>query len=186
LERHRLLWLFLEKKTDLFKIQAKKMLHVAPEECFVIKLTQLLSDGYITADLNNPNVQIKMDITDIPFENQTFDIVCCSHVLEHVPDDKKALREFYRILKDNGWSILLVPVNVNKTIEDPSITDPEERERLFGQSDHVRKYGPDFIDRVREAGFYVTQILPTDFLSEDEISRYKTTAHTPIYYCTKH
>lgn len=161
------------------------MLHIAPEKCLERKFQNLFGDGYVTADLNDPRVQVKMDVTNIPFDNQTFDIIYCSHVLEHVPDDRGALREFYRVLKDDGLVVLMVPVNVEETIEDPSITDPKERERLFGQWDHVRKYGPDFINRVRKAGFKAEEVLPGDFLNEEKINYCSTTHHTPIYHCTK-
>ncbi len=185
LERHRLVWLFLTTKTSLFNGQPHQMLHVAPEPCFKTRLKKRLKNGYITADLHSPNVQIVMDITNIPLGNEVFDAIYCSHVLEHVPDDQKAICEFYRVLKPSGWALLLVPINVEKTVEDPSITDPRQRERLFGQSDHIRKYGPDFIDRIREAGFKVHKILPSDFLSAEQICKCGITVDTPLFYCTK-
>jgi ubiquinone/menaquinone biosynthesis C-methylase UbiE len=110
----------------------------------------------MTADLHSP-AMVKMDITNIQFPDETFDVVYCSHVLEHVPDDRKAMREFYRVLKSNGWAVLLVPIIVEKTFEDPSIDKPKDRLRLFGQSDHVRKYGRDYVDRLRESGFSVSK-----------------------------
>jgi ubiquinone/menaquinone biosynthesis C-methylase UbiE len=126
-----------------------------------------------------------MDITDIPLANESFDALYCSHVLEHVSDDRKALREFFRILKPSGWLLLVVPVNVGKTIEDASITDPQKKLELFGQDDHVRKYGPDIIERIREAGFKVHKILPGDFLNAEQIRKCSTTVDTPLFYCTK-
>src|SRR5262249_12426105 len=80
------------------------------------------------------------------------------HVLEHVPDDRRAMREFYRVLKPGGWAILLVPITVERTFEDPAVVDPAERLRLFGQEDHVRRYGPDYGDRLSEAGFAVSGV----------------------------
>jgi SAM-dependent methyltransferase len=185
LERHRLVWLFLAEKTSLLGGQSRKMLHIAPESCFEKRLRKQLKNGYVTADLYNPNVQIAMDITDIPLANESFDVLYCSHVLEHVPDDRKALREFFRILKPSGWLLLVVPVNVDKTIEDASVTDPQKRLELFGQDDHVRKYGPDIIERIREAGFRAQKILAGDFLSAEQIRKCSTTVNTPLFYCTK-
>lgn len=129
---------------------------------------------------------VKMDITDIQFPPETFDVVYCSHVLEHVPDDRKAMREFWRVLKPGGWAILNVPVIDKETFEDFSITDPDERERVFGKDDHVRLYGPDYADRLREAGFVVTVVSPGDMCSATEIRRFGLTpAAGDVYFCTK-
>lgn len=185
LERYRLVWLFFKTQTDLFNSSSKSMLHIAPEACLEKKLKNILQDSYITADLNRPDVRVKMDITSIPFPESTYDVIYCSHVLEHVPDDRKALREFHRVLKPAGWLLLVVPVNVRKTIEDPSVTDPQKRLELFGQDDHVRKYGPDVMDRIQEAGFKVKRVLPGDFLTTEQIIQYGTTANTHLFYCTK-
>lgn len=181
-----MVWRFLEEKTDFFESSNKRMLHIAPEKCFEPRFRKQIGSGYLTADLMQP-ADVKMDITDIQYPDDTFDIVYCSHVLEHVPDDRKAMREFFRVLKPSGWAILMVPISAEKTVEDPSITDPQERLRLFGQNDHVRRYGPDFVDRLKEAGFNVKSIGPEDFLSAEEIERIaawrKYTGE--IYYCTK-
>ncbi len=188
LERHRLAWLFFENQTDLFNAQKKKMLHIAPEEAFQKPLREKLGKGYLTADLYNPAAMLKMDITDIQYPDDTFDVIYCSHVLEHVPDDKKAIREFYRVLKPEGWAILLVPILDGPTYEDNSITDPHERLKAFGQEDHVRKYGTDgvYLDRLKEAGFTVKVISPSDFLDSVQIAKMGITdAAQDIYYCTK-
>lgn len=155
LERHRLMWLFFIDHTDLFKTEEKSMLHIAPEEIFAEKLKKEDYIDYLTADLHDPDVMVKMDITDIQYPDDEFDIIYCSHVLEHVPQDRQAIRELYRVLKPGGWSVLQVPITADKTFEDPSVTDPKERERLYGQHDHVRRYGPDYKDRLQEAGFTV-------------------------------
>lgn len=183
LERHRLLWLYLSARTDLFDGKPKKLLHVAPEPCFEPILRQHFGDSYITADLLNPTVSVKMDITSIQYPDQSFDVIYCSHVLEHVQDDKKAMREFYRTLKNSGWAILLVPITAAETFEDPSITEPEERLKAFGQEDHVRIYGPDYADRLRGAGFKVEVSNVGDFASEDEIRKMRLSGE--IYFCTK-
>jgi ubiquinone/menaquinone biosynthesis C-methylase UbiE len=127
-----------------------------------------------------------MDITDIQYEDQSFDVIYCSHVLEHVQNDKKALRELFRVLKNDGWAILLVPITSETTVEDPSIVDPIERLRAFGQEDHVRKYGRDYVDRLREAGFTVEITKVDDLVCADEAVRMGLTpASGEVYHCTK-
>jgi ubiquinone/menaquinone biosynthesis C-methylase UbiE len=120
-----------------------------------------------------------MDITDIDYADETFDVIYSSHVLEHVPDDRKAIRELHRVLKSDGWAILQVPITAYRTFEDPSITNPIDRLRIFGNKDHVRKYGPDFVERLKEAGFKVKVITASDFLMGI------TDAAGEIYHCTK-
>lgn len=186
LERHRLVWLFLEKETDLFNGKPKKMLHVAPEQCLESRLKNRLKDNYLTADLMNPHAMVKMDICDIQFPDQSFDVIYCSHVLEHVWDDKKAIREFFRVLKNSRWAILNVPITREQTFEDSSIVDPKERLRAFGQEDHVRCYGPDYVERLRDAGFTVKIARPGDLVSKDEaVKMGLTPASGEVYYCTK-
>jgi SAM-dependent methyltransferase len=186
LERHRLTWLFINRHTDLFDGQPKKMLHVAPEPCFEKKFREQLGDGYLTSDLYNPAVMEKMNICDIQYPDNTFDVIYCSHVLEHVADDKLAMRELFRVLKPGGWAILNVPVTASKTFEDPSIVSPAERLRLFGQEDHVRRYGPDYVDRLRHAGFKVDITEVGDLLSADEAERMGLKRNGgQIYYCRK-
>jgi len=186
LERHRLTWLFFRRKTDLFGRRAARMLHVAPEPTIEAALRSHLGEAYVTADLHDPKAMLRMDITDIRLPDESFDVIYCSHVLEHVPDDRKAMRELRRILKGDGWAVFQVPVTEDATIEDPSVTDPKERARLFGQEDHVRRYGPDCADRLVDAGFRVTVTNPADFLSSEEIERMGITqAAGEIYYCTR-
>jgi len=153
LERHRLVWLYLQKRTDFFDGKSKKMLHVAPEPCFVSKLRQCLGRNYLSADLVNPQAMVKMDITNIEYPDQSFDIIYCCHVLQHCRDDRKAMHEFYRILATEGWLLLQEPVTTEQTIEDPSVIDPQDRLRVFGQHDRVRRYGPDYLERLRETAF---------------------------------
>ena len=184
-ERHRLTWRYFEMMTDLFDGRPKRMLHIAPEPFFEKPLRKRLGAGYLTADLYNPRAMVKMDITDIQYPNQTFDVVYCSHVLEHVPDDRRAIREFHRVLKEQGWALLLVPITTDRTFEDPSVTDPAKRLELFGQQDHVRRYGPDFVGRLEEAGFDVNVVNPKDFLREEEIARIGVAEAGEIFFCTK-
>lgn len=186
LERHRFLWLYVSRHTNLFDGRPKTMLHVAPEACLEPRFRQRLGEGYLTADLRDPRAMIRMDVTDIGFPDDAFDVICCSHVLEHVPDDRRALAELRRVLRPHGWAILLVPVGPGPTIEDPSIVEPERRRKLFGQEDHVRQYGPDFVDRLREAGFTVEIATVPDLVEADEAVRMGLTpACGDIYHCTK-
>jgi SAM-dependent methyltransferase len=185
LERHRLVWLFFHRHTDLFAGGQKKMLHFAPEPIFSSRFSQLPNLDYTTADLNDPAVMVKADITNLPFPDETFDVIYCSHVLEHVPDDRKAMRECCRVLKQTGYAIILVPITDTSTFEDPSITDPKEREKLFGQWDHVRRYGPDFVDRLRDAGFDVT-IYTTAEVAGSEATRFAIPPDEgPVYLCRR-
>lgn len=185
-ERHRLVWLYFKRNTSLFSGQPLKMLHIAPEEIFEKLLRPLFGDNYLTADLHSPSAMAKMDITDIQYPENTFDVIYCCHVLEHVPDDKKAMRELFRVLKHGGWAILLVPITAMKTFEDYSITDPEERLKNFGDPTHVRLYGPDYMERLAEAGFCVQLSKPSDFLTPEEIEHMGiTSAAGDIYFCTK-
>jgi ubiquinone/menaquinone biosynthesis C-methylase UbiE len=194
LERHRLLWLFFQRKTDLFSDVNIKMLHIAAEPCFESRLKKVLGKNYITADLYNPSAMVKMDIMDIKYPDETFDIIICNHVLEHVADDIKAMKELHRVVKKGGRAFLLVPVaDMEKTYEDASITTPEGRLEAFGQDDHVRKYGRDYIDRIKSSGFMVDVFQAADFADSNEMKKMKLKEQssawgfmdTEIFYCTK-
>jgi SAM-dependent methyltransferase len=154
LERHRLIWLYLQQKTNFFQ-QKLKVLHIAPEHCFMKPFEAQHGEGYITADIESPLAKVKMDIHEIPFGENHFDVVLCNHVLEHVKDDIKAMSQIKRVLKPGGWAILQVPFFSpvpDLTFEDNSITDPRERERIFGQDDHVRMFGKDYSKRIQRSG----------------------------------
>lgn len=128
-------------------------------------------DQYITADLESPWAKVKMDIHQMPFGDNHFDVVLCNHVLEHVDDDIQAMREIHRVLKPGGWSILQVPFFSpipDSTFEDKSVTDPKEREKLFGQSDHVRKFGRDYEHRIELAGLSPVADRIGQSLTEEE------------------
>jgi len=186
MERHRLLWLFLQQKTNLFDGTSRSMLHVAPEPCLMSRFRDRLGGDYVTADLMSPLADVQMDITRIQYPDESFDVIYCSHVLEHVPDDRKALREFFRVLKKDGWAILLVPISAEITYEDPTIVTPEARLKAFGQEDHVRRYGPDYVERLREAGFIVNVTRAGDLATPEDIVRMALTeACGDIYFCTK-
>ena len=186
LERHRLAWLFFSRATDLFAGDRKRLLHVAPEPCLEAKLRSRLGKGYLSADLQNPRAMVKMDVTAIQFPGEFFDAIYCSHVLEHVMDDRKAMREFYRVLRPGGWAVLLVPISAERTVEDPAIAKPDERLRIFGQEDHVRRYGPDYVERLRQAGFMVKISRPGDLCNEGEVEHMGLTpAAGEIFHCSK-
>jgi len=186
LERHRLTWVFLTQKTDLFDGQPKCVLHVAPEREFEKKFRSEIQGHYVTADLFRTDVSEQMDICEIAHPSATFDVIYCSHVLEHVVDDRKAMREFHRVLKLGGWAILNVPVTSDETFEDPKVTDPNERLRLFGQKDHVRRYGPDYIHRLRDSGFSVDVISVADLMISSDAERMGlANTGSVIYYCEK-
>jgi len=187
--------LFLKKKTALFDNADKRILHVAAEMCFTGRFKRAFRENYLTADLNDPRAMVKMDITDIRYPDESFDVVICNHVFEHIVDDVKAMREIYSVLKKGGWAILLVPIeDMDKTYEDFSITADYEREKAFGQSDHVRRYGRDYIDRLKTAGFNVTVVNIGELASAEEIDGCVLNenaaaslfgAGAEIIYCTK-
>lgn len=182
LERHRLMWLFLKKETEFFT-KDLKVLHIAPEQCFFKRFKALPNIDYTTGDLESPIADVHFDVQDIPFENDSYDVVICNHVLEHVDDDAKAMSELYRILKPNGFAILQVPMDTNnpKTEEDPTVTDPKERERLYRQKDHVRLYGLDYADRLYKAGFKVHQSQYAKQFSAEISERYRLPIHEIFY-----
>jgi SAM-dependent methyltransferase len=187
LERHRLMWLYLKNKTEYFS-QELKVLHIAPELCFINRFDKMKNLDYTTADLESPLAKVKMDIHDIPFEQNIFNVAFCNHVMEHVKDDIKAMREIYRVLKPGGWAIIQIPF-IGKvketTFEDPSITEPIERERAYGQSDHVRLYGYDYPDRLRKSGFTVEEDHYVNDLDPETVRRYALPPGEIIYLCRK-
>jgi len=140
---------------------------------------------YLSADLSNPRAMVQMDITRIQYPDDFFHVVYCSHVLEHIPDDRKALSELYRVLSPGGWAVLQVPITVGKTYENPAITQPDERRRHFGQWDHVRRCGPDYAERMRLAGFSVQVLRSTDVVAEADCVRMGFGPGRFIFFCRK-
>jgi len=179
LERHRLLWLYLKNETDFFSSEIeydrkKRVLHFAPEQCFLKRFQQLKHIDYTTTDLNSPIADVKADICDLPFKDNSYDIIFCNHVLEHIPNDEKAMKELYRVMKPGGFGIFQIPQDLERalTFEDDSITDRKERAEIFGQYDHVRVYGRDYFDQLREVGFRVDEFNYTAELSEEKVRKY--------------
>ncbi|MDO5971620.1 methyltransferase domain-containing protein [Flavivirga aquimarina] len=196
LERHRLLWLYLKNETDFFqpelvsgssKKESKKVilrdpetssvlkvLHFAPEQAFYKRFRKLKNLDYTTTDLLSPLADVKADICNLPFEDNSYDIILCNHVLEHIPDDKKAMQELYRVLKVGGMGIFQIPQDLTreKTFEDDTITDKKERAKIFGQYDHVRVYGRDYFDTLRSVGFNVEEVDYTANLTKEAVQKY--------------
>lgn len=175
LERHRLLWLYLQNETDFFSSEKKlKVLHFAPEQEFYKRFKKQANLEYTTTDLLSPLADVKADICNLPFKDNSYDIVFCNHVLEHIPNDTKAMQELYRVMKPGGWGIFQIPQDLNRavTFTDNSITDPKERAKIFGQYDHVRVYGRDYFDKLRSIGFKVNEVDYTAKLSPEQVDRY--------------
>ena len=173
LERHRQMWLYLQNETDFFT-KNYKVLHIAPEQEFLRKFKKIKNLDYISADLFSPIVDVKADILDLPFEDESFDVIFCNHVLEHIEDDRKAMSELYRVMKKGGWGILQVPMknSLEKTYEDFTITDPKERQKHFGQYDHVRWYGMDYFDRLKSVGFDAEANFYSQKFSDADIKKF--------------
>jgi SAM-dependent methyltransferase len=179
------MWLYLTQKTGLFDGKQKRMLHIAPEP----ELSRLIQKAdyinYLSADLFAPDAMVKMDTTDIQYPDNTFDVIYCSHVLEHIKDDRIAIGELYRVLKAGCWAILQVPIAAGTTLEDPTVISPKERERLYGQYDHVRRYGRDYKDRLMEAGFSVTVDPFVRELDNRIVKRFGLMRDEDVYFCRK-
>lgn len=186
LERHRFVWIYFKRKTDLFDKRPKKMLHIGPESCFASRLKKCPGLGYVSGDISDPLAMLRLDAIRLPFPGDTFDVVYCSHVLEHVSDDRAAIREFRRVMKKTGWAVFLVPDSAERTLEDPSVVEPADRLRVFGKEDHVRIYGPDFAYRLRKEGFRVEVVRVPDLASEKEARRMGLTPGSGnIYACVR-
>jgi SAM-dependent methyltransferase len=186
LERHRLLWLYLKNETDFFTAP-KKVLHFAPEQAFYKLFRNQKNLDYTTTDLFSPLADVKADICNLPFLDNTYDIILCNHVLEHIPDDTKAMQELYRVLKPGGMGIFQIPQDLRreKTFEDNSITDPKERAAIFGQYDHVRVYGRDYFDKLRHIGFTVVEEDYTKKIAPELVEKYCLAKGEIIPVCFK-
>jgi len=186
LERHRLIWQYFRERTDLLDGRRKRMLHVAPEECLAQQLSRQEGIDYLSGDLDPAKAMIPLDLMQIPFADNSFDVIYCSHVLEHVPDDRRAMRELFRVLKPGGWAILQVPIaDLGKTDEDPGVTDPQERRRRFGQEDHVRRYGRDYVRRLESVEFQVHIDTFAREVGESAIRAMGLPRHENVYLCRK-
>ncbi|MEL4309030.1 class I SAM-dependent methyltransferase [Joostella sp. CR20] len=187
LERHRLLWLYLKTETDFFT-KPIKLLHFAPEQAFYNLFRNQKNLEYTTTDIESPLADVKADICNLPFEDNSYDVIFCNHVLEHIKDDETAMKELYRVLKPGGWGIFQIPQDINRsvTFEDDSIVDKKKRAEIFGQYDHVRVYGLDYFDRLRNVGFDVKEVhFAKDFLTSEEIKKYALNPNEILPVCFK-
>lgn len=186
LERHRLLWLYLKNETDFFSAP-KKVLHFAPEQAFYQLFRNQKNLDYTTTDLLSPLADVKADICHLPFEDNAYDVILCNHVLEHIPDDTKAMQELYRVLKPGGMGIFQIPQDLLRatTFSDDTITDQKERAAIFGQYDHVRIYGRDYFDKLRSIGFEVNEIDYTKTLAPELVDKYCLAQGEIIPVCSK-
>ena len=188
LERHRLIWLFLRDETTFFTSNKKlKTLHIAPEQCFLDIFRKQENLEYTTSDLESPIADVKADICDLPFKDNSFDVVFCNHVLEHIADDKKAMQELFRVMKKGGFGIFQIPQDIARetTFEDNSITDKKERAKIFGQYDHVRIYGRDYFNKLRSIGFKVDEIDYTQKISREKLERFCLMKNEILPVCYK-
>lgn len=188
LERHRLLWLYLQNETNFFTSdEKKKLLHFAPEQAFYKRFRKQKNIEYTTTDLYSPLADVKADICNLPFEENSFDIIFCNHVLEHIPDDTKAMEELYRVLKPGGMGIFQIPQDLDRThtFEDNTITDKKERAAIFGQYDHVRIYGRDYFDKLRSVGFKVKEIHYANSLTPTKVEEYCLAPNEILPVCFK-
>lgn len=175
LERHRVLQKILERLDIIPRDRPIRLLDIAPTKGLKQRLNDVDNILYLSIDLNSPLADLKMDVQNLQFPDGSFDIVICYHVLEHIKDDFKAMREIHRCLKQGGLAIIQVPIkkDILETIEGKHIEDPQERKRLFGQEDHLRYYGLDFKKKIEKAGFAVSIIGIKNLFSEEEISLYR-------------
>jgi SAM-dependent methyltransferase len=177
LERFRLYHLYLT--ANLPKDRELKVLHFAPERIIKLLFQSYTNITYISADINPQKAMVREDITQLSFASESFDLVFCSHVLEHIENDIKAMKEIRRVLKPDGTAILLVPIMdsykgkpISKTYEDFTITKPKERELAFGQQDHVRIYARDFKERLENVGFKVFIDKFVNNLPQQKVERF--------------
>lgn len=186
LERHRLLWLYLKNETTFFT-EPHKLLHFAPEQAFLKRFKKLSNIEYTTTDLLSPIADVKADICNLPFKDNSFDFILCNHVLEHIPDDTKAMQELYRVLTKGGTAILQIPQDINRTttFEDDTITDPKERASIFGQYDHLRVYGLDYFEKLRDIGFQVQAVDYTNKMTSAQIDQFRLAKGELIPVCKK-
>jgi hypothetical protein len=192
LERHRVLWLFLERETDLLR-RPGRMLHIAPEYALHRRLSATPGLDYLSGDLDSPLADVELDVMELPFADASFEFLICNHVLEHVADDRRALRELQRVLVPGGWAILMCPVDNRRatTLEDPAAVTPRQRHELFGQADHVRLYGRDYADRLAAEGFEVRAERYVEACGSSSVARFglrredDAFGEEDVFFCAK-
>jgi SAM-dependent methyltransferase len=183
--RQRALLLLLHDRLGLPQ-RGGRVIHIGPSRAVVGWFADQKEIDYVSVDLDSPFAAVQADACDLPFKDQSFDLALCVHTLEHIPDDRQALREIHRVLRPGGQAVLQVPPSdLAETREDPGITDPLERERLFGQYDHVRLCGADYPARIAEAGFDVERVDFVETLAPDVRRRYGLRTGEPFDLCVK-
>lgn len=183
--RHRLAMVLIRSELNRRSGQRVRMMDVGPSPCMERSLRATAGLEYTVIDLSATPGRIRADITALPFEDESFDIVRCSHVLEHVVDDRRGMKELFRVLTAGGQAVIQVPITVPETFEDPEITDPLERKAVFGQVDHVRRYGPDVVERLEGAGFSVAKVTPLELVPDDVRTLLAIREDEELYACTK-
>ena len=185
LERHRLLWLYLCRHTDL-TVRRYDLLHTAPEPCLAGPLGRLPNLRSQSVDRFNPRAQVRADLTDLPFADGRFDVVLSCHVLEHIPDDIAAMAELARVLRPGGWAAIMVPYDPRRpaTEEGRHITSPATRLARFGHPYHYRIYGADLSARLSAAGFEVSVVSSERLLSPHQRRRYRINRNH-LFVCTR-
>jgi SAM-dependent methyltransferase len=161
------------------------MLHLAPEPFLQRRLSRLETLDYVSGDLESPWALVRLDVTHMPFEESSFDSVLCLHVLEHVADDRAAMREILRVLRPGASAIISCPVEGDATFEDESVVSARERRRIFGQDDHLRVYGRDLEQRLEGAGFVVEVVPFARELGDEACRRYGLDPSEDVYVCRK-
>lgn len=184
-DRQRFAWVFFNSLKNVMDKKSKTFLHIAPDLQLIRKFKKMPDINYLSVDLESPHAQVHMDITDLKLKDNQFDIIFCSHVLEHIPDDYKAMSELYRVSKPGGFTLIQVPLSDKPTFEDLTIQDPDERYRLFLWYDHVRLYGPDIKQRLKSVGFHVSVVEASDVLKKEECVRMAVDPDDKLFFCKK-
>jgi len=185
-ERARAIAMFLKKNRAFFEQKSRRILHIAPERCLRRLLISFPGVSYLSGDLRPGAAMEVVDVTSLRYADESFDLILCNHVLEHVPDDLKAMVEMRRVLKPGGIALLSVPIalTLEQTYEDPSAVSEEDRLRVFGQEDHCRIYGKDFEHRLRKAGFQVAVHDPLDIFGLEAVRKCALLEEENLYVCT--
>ena len=184
--RHRRIWLYILGHQKLFDRKIR-LLEIAPWWALSRRFLKADNIDFVGVDLvrAGPQVTTIGDAASLPLADRCFDTVICIHVLEHVDDDHKAISEMFRVLKPGGSAIVSVPLRLDgATLEDPSVTDPEERLRLYGEKGHVRFYGIDLENRLSDAGFEIDLDLASN-VPADVCRRYGLRNDENIFHCQK-
>ena len=184
LERHRLLWMalcYLQNKGEIYF--GGRILNIDPESCLEKKFMQVFD--YLSIDLDEKKAMLSMDVTKLDLKDESFNAIVCNHILEHIPDDRKALAELFRVLAPGGWAVIQVPIKGEFTQEDLTINNPQERLRVYGQADHVRCYGRDFFDRLRAVGFDVQLVSKTEITTPEEMEYVSVAIENEVVLCRK-